>query len=45
MVKDLIKNTINNLKKNKIKSLNDVYKLDKNYCLFFRKIFKDRKRN
>ena len=26
MVKDLIKNTINNLKKNKIKSLKDVYK-------------------
>ena len=28
MVRDLIKNTKNNLKTNKIKSLNDVYKLD-----------------
>ena len=28
MVKDLIKNTINNLKKNKIKSKNDIYKLE-----------------
>ena len=34
MVKDLIKNTINNLEKNKIKSLNDIYKNQKPIVCF-----------
>ena len=37
MVKDLIKNTINNLKTNKIKSINDIYILEKPIVCFSKK--------
>ena len=40
MVRDLIKNTKNNLKTNKIKSLNDVYKLDNPIVCFSSKFLK-----
>jgi dGTPase len=40
MVRDLIKNTKNNLKINKIKSLNDVYKLDNPIVCFSNKFLK-----
>jgi len=40
MVRDLIKNTKNNLKTNKIKSLNDVYKLDNPMVCFSSKFLK-----
>ena len=40
MVRDLIKNTKNNLKINKIKSLNDVYKLDNPIVCFSSKFLK-----
>ena len=40
MVKDLIKNTINNLEKNKIKSLNDLYKIQETIVCFSEKFLK-----
>jgi len=40
MVKDLIKNTKNNLKTNKVKSLHDVYKLEEPIVCFSSKFLK-----
>ena len=40
MVKDLIKNTVINLNKNKIKSLNDVYKIEEPIVCFSKKFLK-----